>query len=68
MNNAATVLKVFKNSSLITPQGEYKISRIFPSRRSAEKARYRFFFTDNGITIYRRRSKTGWIQYACIGE
>jgi hypothetical protein len=64
----ATVLKVFKKSSLITPQGEIKISRVFPSRRSAKKARYRFFFTDNGITIYYRRTRTGQITYACIGD
>jgi hypothetical protein len=68
MNNIATVLKVFKNSSIVTPQGEYKISRIFPSRRSAEKARYRFFFMDNGIRIYRRRTGTGRITYAYIGN
>jgi hypothetical protein len=68
MNNVITVLKIFKNSSLITPRGEYKISRVFPSRRSARKARYRFFFTDNGIIIYRRRTGTGQIQYAYIGE
>jgi hypothetical protein len=68
MNNLATVLKVFKNSSLITTRGEYKISRVFPDRESAEKARYRFFAVDNGITIYRRRTKTGRIQYACIGN
>jgi hypothetical protein len=64
----ATVLRVFRNSSLVTSKGEIKISRIFPSRRSAKKARYRFFFTDNGITIYRRHGKTGRITYAYIGE
>jgi hypothetical protein len=68
MNNLATVLKIFKNSSLITPRGEYKISRVFASRRSAKKARYRFFFTDKGILIYRRRAETGRITYAYIGE
>jgi hypothetical protein len=68
MNTVATVLKVFKNSSLITPKGEFKISRVFPDRESAEKARYRFFSVDGGVTIYRRRTKTGRIQYACIGN
>jgi hypothetical protein len=68
MNNLATVLKIFKNSSIITPRGKYKISRVFPSRRSARKARYRFFFTDNGIIIYRRRAGTGRITYAYVGE
>jgi hypothetical protein len=68
MNRVVTVLKVFKNSSVITLGGEYKISRVFPSRESAEKARYRFFSVDGGITIYRRRTKTGRIQYACIGN
>jgi hypothetical protein len=64
----ATVLRVFKNSSLVTSKGEIKISRVFPNQRSARKARYRFFFTDNGILIYRRRTGTGRITYAYIGE
>jgi hypothetical protein len=63
----ATVLRVFKNSSLITPQGEFKISRVFPDRKSAKKAHYRFFTVDNGIIIYRRRTGTGRIKYAYIG-
>jgi hypothetical protein len=64
----ATVLRVFKNSSLITEQGEFKISRVFPDRKSAKKAQYRFFAVDNGIIIYRRRTGTGRITYACIGN
>jgi hypothetical protein len=35
-----TVLKVFKNSSLITSQGEFKIDRVFPTGKAANKARY----------------------------
>jgi hypothetical protein len=34
--NIATVLKVFKNSSIVTPQGEFKISRVFDNARAAE--------------------------------
>jgi hypothetical protein len=34
----ATVLRVFKNSSLITEQGEFKISRVFDNGRAANKA------------------------------
>jgi hypothetical protein len=64
----ATVLRVFRNSSLVTSRGEFKISRVFASRRNAKKARYRFFFTDNGILIYRRRAGKGRITYAYIGE
>jgi hypothetical protein len=63
----ASVLRVFKNSSLITEQGEYRISRVFPSRKKAKKARYRFYAVINGITIYRRRAGTGRITYAYIG-
>jgi hypothetical protein len=63
----ATVLRVFKNSSLITPQGEFKISRVFPDRKSAKKAQYHFFTVDNGIIIY-RRTGTGRITYAYIGD
>jgi hypothetical protein len=50
----ATVFRVFKNSSLVTPQEEFKISRVFPDRKSAKKAQYRFFTVDNGAIIYRR--------------
>jgi hypothetical protein len=64
----AIVFKVFKGSSLVTSQGEYKISRVFPSRQSARKAQYRFCAVDNGIAIYRRRAKTGRTTYACIGD
>jgi hypothetical protein len=64
----ATVFRVFKNSSLLTTRGEFKISRVFPDGKSAKKAQYRFFFMDNGILIYRRRAKTGRTTYACISE
>jgi hypothetical protein len=64
----ATIFRVFKNSSLVTSQGEYKISRVFPTRRIAKRAKYHFFTVDNGIIIYRRRTGTGRTIYACIGE
>jgi hypothetical protein len=62
--SVATVLRVFKNSSLITPQGEFKISRVFPSGKAANKARYHYHCTDNGIAIYVRRNKTGRAVFA----
>jgi hypothetical protein len=57
--SVATVLRVFKNSSLITEQGEFKISQVFNDGKAAHKARYRYYCTENGITIYARRNKTG---------
>jgi hypothetical protein len=64
----ATIFRVFKGSSLITAREEIKISRVFPNRKSAKKAHYRFFVIDNGIIIYRRRTGTGRIKYAYIGD
>jgi hypothetical protein len=64
----ASILRVFKNSTIITEQGEYTISRVFPSRKSAKKARYRFYAVINGVTIYRRRAGTDRITYAYIGN
>jgi hypothetical protein len=65
--SVATVLRVFKNSSLITAQGEYKISRVFHTRRAARNARYHYFCTDNGISIYIRSNKKGESKFAVIG-
>jgi hypothetical protein len=62
----ATVLRVFKNSSLITPQGEFKISRVFDNAKSANRARYHYHCTDNGIAIYARRNKTGRAVFAVV--
>jgi hypothetical protein len=64
----AAVFRVFEDSSLISSQGEIKTSRVFSSRPSAKKAQYRFFSSDNGIVIYRRRTGTGQMKYACIGD
>jgi hypothetical protein len=64
----ATVLRVFKNSSLVTEQGEYKISRVFDDGKSANKARYRYHCTENGITIYARRNKTGKPLFAVVDQ
>jgi hypothetical protein len=66
--SVATVLRVFKNSSLITERGEFKISRIFDDAWSASKARYHYHCTENGVAIYVCRTKTGRITYACIGD
>jgi hypothetical protein len=64
----ATVLRVFKNSSLITEQGEFKISRVFDDGKAGRKARYRYYCTENGITIYARRNKTGKSIFAVAGQ
>jgi hypothetical protein len=62
----ATVLRVFKNSSLITEQGEYKINRVFDDGKAASKARYHYHCIENGITIYARRNKTGKSLFAVV--
>jgi hypothetical protein len=64
--SVATVLRVFKNSSLITEQGEFKISRVFDNGGAARKARYHYHCTDNGIAIYARRDKTGKSLFAVV--
>jgi hypothetical protein len=66
--SVATVLRVFKNSSLITEQGEFKISRVFDDGKAANKARYHYHCTDNGITIYARRDKTGTSLFAVVDQ
>jgi hypothetical protein len=65
--NIAMVLRVFCHSSLVTKQGEYKISRIFPSGTAAVKARYRYYCTVNGIPVYARRTQSGAKKFAVIG-
>jgi hypothetical protein len=62
----AEVLKVFKNSSLITEQGEFKISRVFNDGKAARKARYHYYCTENGITIYARIKKPGTSRFAVV--
>jgi hypothetical protein len=64
--SVATVLRVFKNSSLITEQGEYKISRVFDNGGSARKARYHYHCTENGIAIYARRNTRGKSLFAVV--
>jgi hypothetical protein len=64
----ATVLRVFKNSSLITEQGEFKISRVFDDGRAAKKARYHYHCTENGIAIYARNNKTGTSLFAVVDQ
>ena len=66
--SVATVLKVFKNSSLITPQGEFKISRVFDNGKAASKARYHYHCTENGIAIYIRRTNAGTRKFAIAGK
>jgi hypothetical protein len=66
--NIATVLRVFKNSSLITEQGELKISRVFDDDKAANKARYRYYRTENGIAIYARRNKKGKSLFAVVDK
>jgi hypothetical protein len=64
--SVATVLRVFKNSSLITERGEFKISRVFDDGKAARKARYHYHCTDNGIAIYARNDKKGKPTFAVI--
>jgi hypothetical protein len=67
--SVATVLRVFKNSSLITERGEFKISRVFnDGKAAANKARYHYHCTDNGIAIYARRNKTGRALFAVVDK
>jgi hypothetical protein len=66
--SAATVLRVFKNSSLITEQGEFKISRVFNNGKAAIKARYHYHCTENGIAIYARRNKKGAAVFAIVDK
>jgi hypothetical protein len=66
--SVATVLRVFKNSSLVTERGEFKISRIFDNAGAARKARYRYHCTENGIRIYARNGKKGKSTFAVIDQ
>jgi hypothetical protein len=66
--SVATVLRVFKNSSLITKQGEFKISRVFDNAVVASKARYHYHCTENGVAIYARRTNTGTNKFAVVGK
>jgi hypothetical protein len=68
-----TVLKVFKNSSLITSRGEFKIDRVFPTGKAANKARYFYYCSDCGVEIYSKRpkphhSRTGNSKFAAVGK
>jgi hypothetical protein len=62
------VIRVFRNSTLITPQGEFKISRIFPTGKAAQKARYAFCLSHNGVLIYTRRTRNDTSKFAVIGK
>jgi hypothetical protein len=64
----ATVFKVFKDSSLITPRGEFKIGRIFLTKKAALKARYYYHCTESGTDIYIHRNHAGKKRFAVIGE
>jgi hypothetical protein len=64
--NVATVLKVFKNSSLITEQGEYKISRVFDNAGAANKAGYVYHITSGGVEIYARGRHKRAVRFAVI--
>jgi DNA-directed RNA polymerase specialized sigma54-like protein len=66
--NVATVLRVFKNSSLVTEQGEFKISRVFDNAGAASKARYRYHCTESGVTIYFRNGKKEKTTFAVIDQ
>jgi ribosomal protein L15E len=62
------IFRVFKNASLVTRRGEIKISRVFSSGYAAQKARYVYYCSDNGILIYARRVAKGKTLYALIGD
>jgi hypothetical protein len=64
----ATVFKVFRNSSLITLRGEFKIGRIFPTKKAARKSRYYYHCTESGTDIYIYRSHAGKKRFALIGK
>jgi hypothetical protein len=64
----ATVLKVFKKSSLITKQGEFKINRVFHTVNAVQDAGYRYCGKVNNITLYARRGKTGNTTFAMVDE
>jgi hypothetical protein len=66
--SVATVLKVFKNSSLVTEQGEIKINRVFDNAGAARKAQYHYHCTENDITIYTRRNKSGNQLFAVVDK
>jgi hypothetical protein len=66
--SVATVLKVFKNSSLVTEQGEIKINRVFDNAGAAHKARYHYHCTENDIAIYTRRNKSGNQLFAVVDK
>ena len=66
--NVATVLRVFKNSSLITPQGEFKISRVFDNAGSANKAGYVHHITIGSIEIYARGRHKKAVRFAVISD
>jgi hypothetical protein len=64
----ATILRVFKNSSLATEQGEFKINRAFDNAGAARKAWYHYHCTENDITIYARRNKLGNQLFAVVDK
>jgi ABC-type Na+ transport system ATPase subunit NatA len=64
----ATVLRVFKNSSLITERGEFKISRVFDNAEAANKARYHYHCTEKDIAIYTRLTNRGINKFAVVSK
>ncbi|MDR1315337.1 MAG: hypothetical protein LBK13_00570 [Spirochaetales bacterium] len=66
--NITAVLKVFKDSTLITERGKFKISRVFTDDKAANKARYRYYRTENGVAIYARRDRAGKRIFAIVGK
>jgi hypothetical protein len=64
----ATVLRVFKNSSLITEQGEFTITRIFPTGKAARKAGYTHHHTGNGIAVYVNHHRKSAARFAVIDD
>jgi hypothetical protein len=66
--SVAMVLRIFKNSSLITERGEFKISWVFNDGKAANKARYHYHCTEHGVAIYARNGKKGKSTFAVIDQ
>jgi hypothetical protein len=64
----ATILRVFRNSCIITERGEFKIGRVFVNAKEAAKARYYYYRTENGIAIYARQGRAGKLLFAVAGK
>jgi hypothetical protein len=49
-------------------RGEFKISRVFTDDKAANKARYRYYRTENGVIMYARRDRAGNALFAVVDK